>query len=157
GLFGEKFAVIVINSVSQYLPSKRYLKELIVACINLLSDDGVLFIGDIRNYDYINEHYTSIAYHNCTGGLLLKEFKSSLIRSIYAEEELLISPSYFLNLKNEDIRIANVQVLLKCGRHPNEMNKFRYDVVIRRSMPAFVDFAEVVDADVTKISICEIE
>ena len=48
------------------------------------------------------------------------------------EQELVIDPSFFTALRQYLPKIGRVQVLLKRGRHHNELTRFRYDVVLHR-------------------------
>ena len=67
------------------------------------------------------------------------------------EPELLISPQYFLGLA-ERLGNVRVDVLEKEGGYCNELNTYRYDVVIKLEEPAsvnarFVEFNDRLDID----------
>jgi amino acid adenylation domain-containing protein len=120
----EVFDTIIVNSVCQYFPSIRYFEEMLEKAINRLSKTGSIFLGDIRNYDlhktlikekleFKGEHY---GQHDIDG-IFLKE------------NELLISPSYFVDLKNRHKHLR-VDVLKREGSYTNELSKYRYDVII---------------------------
>ena len=46
------------------------------------------------------------------------------------DKELLIDPMYFCHLKTEYSEISRVEILPKFGTRDNEMNNYRYDVVL---------------------------
>ena len=118
------FDTIIVNSVCQYFPNIQYFDDMLDKAINKLSQTGAIFLGDIRNYDlhkelikekldYIGESYT----------------QQDIDRMALKENELLISPNYFINLKNKYENIK-VDVLQRNGSYSNELSKYRYDVVI---------------------------
>ena len=51
-------------------------------------------------------------------------------RGVADEEELVVDPDLFLALARRLPAVRRVQVLLKRGRHANELTRFRYDVVL---------------------------
>ncbi|MCH9660646.1 MAG: amino acid adenylation domain-containing protein, partial [Bacteroidetes bacterium] len=120
----ERFDTIIINSVCQYFPSIQYFEEVIDKAINKLSDNGSIFLGDVRNYKLHKE--------------LIKE-KLDFEREDYSEQdvekialkenELLIGPSYFKNLKKRYSNL-NIDVFERGDNYSNELSKYRYDVVI---------------------------
>jgi hypothetical protein len=51
-------------------------------------------------------------------------------RRVAEEEELVLDPRFFLALACRLPAIRRVQMLLKRGRHANELTRFRYDVIL---------------------------
>src|SRR5690606_15555548 len=50
GLSPGSFDTVVLNSIVQYFPTKAYLAEVLDRAVELLTDGGTLFIGDVRNH-----------------------------------------------------------------------------------------------------------
>ncbi|OXE95577.1 AMP-binding protein, partial [Flavobacterium araucananum] len=121
---GDLYSTIIINSVCQYFPSIKYFDDILEKSINILSEKGSIFFGDIRNYDLQKElikekfDYEDINYTN-----------QDIFRIALKENELLISPNYFINLKNKYKNIE-VNIFERVGDYVNELSKYRYDVVI---------------------------
>lgn len=120
----DKINVVIINSVCQYFPHIKYFEDVITKAINILSSDGHIFLGDVRNYDllknliknkldYIGEYYDS----NKINEIFLKE------------NELLISPRYFEELSKKYKNI-DIKILHKSDKYVNELSLYRYDVIL---------------------------
>lgn len=111
--FSGEYDTIILNSVIQYFSSINYLNTVISKSLDHLSRDGIIYIGDVKNYD------------------LLDEFNS--IAKVINNSELYISPNYFRNLPNIFSDISHVEILRKNGISNNELTNFRYDVIIYTS------------------------
>jgi len=120
----EKYDTIIINSVCQYFPNIRYFNSVLEKAIGRLSENGSIFLGDIRNYDlhkaliqekldYNSEYYT----------------QQDIDRIALKENELLISPGYFIHLQDTYDTIK-VNIIERGDSYKNELSKYRYDVVI---------------------------
>jgi amino acid adenylation domain-containing protein len=73
------------------------------------------------------------------------------------EGELLVSPGYFMALREQDERISEVEVLIKRGRAVNELTQFRYEVVLHVGGPV-VEVPEAVRMEWTdKTSVTDLE
>lgn len=105
---------VILNSVVQYFPNAGYLTRVIARAANLI-EDGAIFIGDVRDLR------------------LLPRFNAarSVTTALEQEEELVIDPSFFHRLEKIQSRIRHIRVLLKRGAHQNELNSYRYDVILR--------------------------
>ena len=62
---------------------------------------------------------------------LLAAFQASLGRGRREEEELLVAPAYLHWLCSQIEGLAHAEVCLKRGLGDNEMNRYRYDAVLR--------------------------
>lgn len=140
-----QFDTIIINSVIQYFPSSSHVKQLIERSLELLSDDGKLFIGDVRNYHLLYHQHASVLYHKAESGISVSDLQIRIENSIHSEEELLIAPNFFINLMDELDNVAHVQTLVKIALYDNEMSKFRYDVVIHKSQPFYLSCDYMID------------
>lgn len=141
---------VIINSVSQYFPNTQYFLEVLTGAIHALVDGGNLFIGDIRAKCMLELQTLSImAYQNDPQTQLL-DIRQKLANRISAEEELMIDPQFFSLLKVQFPEIQALSFGLKKDGHPNEMNKFRYDVTIHinRSTKRPSTPIQVIDASI---------
>jgi amino acid adenylation domain-containing protein len=123
------FDTIILNSVTQYFPSKKYLCKVLEKSIQLIKDKGVIYIGDIRNYDLIKQFYNSAYLHKIDNNEI-SDYKSYIDLHMESENELLISPRFFTDLPSKFKFISKVDIQLRRGSFHNEMTKFRYDVIL---------------------------
>ncbi|WP_107655971.1 non-ribosomal peptide synthetase [Nocardia suismassiliense] len=132
GLPESYFDTIVVNSVVQYFPSEAYLRRVIEHAMRLLAPGGALFFGDIRNLALLTEFATEVAITR-GGSDTAAGVQERARRSISAEQELLVAPEYFAALSHVLDEIAVVDVELKRGFAVNELTRYRYDVVLRKT------------------------
>ena len=128
---------VVINSVSQYFPNIHYFDQVVLKAFKKLTSDGVVFIGDVRDYHY---HYDLIeakqVYHN-------HSTDQAVINDIaFKENELLIAPDYFLWQKNY-FNDCSIDILEKEGNYHNELNQYRYDVIIKKRKPSLTPLPDI--------------
>ena len=130
-LKGKKFDTIVLNSVAQYFPSVNYFLQVLEGALNHLAPGGKIFLGDLRNHRLQRALATSIELHNAEDELPIEKLVERIDSRVSNEEELLLDPRLFSELKNDLPRISSADVLLKDAVSLNELSTFRYDVVIR--------------------------
>ncbi len=119
---------IVINSVCQYFPSERYLDKVIEDAVELVQD-GAIFIGDVRDLRLLESFH--LAVEMSKGKTVdLKDAYVKAVNQASSEKELLISPIYFIKKARALKKITSIEMLPKEGRYDNELNRFRYDVVL---------------------------
>jgi amino acid adenylation domain-containing protein len=124
GLPRGYFDTIVLNSVVQYFPDATYLNDVLRQALALLAPGGQVFIGDVRDLRLHRHLHESIARVRPD---------HSVAQAISSEKELLIHPDLFAALLGRDgFDVGAVDVLLKRGRHYNELNAYRYDVVLHK-------------------------
>lgn len=133
GIAEGEHDTIVINSVIQYFPNINYLLRVLRGACRLVKPGGNIFIGDIRDLSFLEAFYTSVELYQAEDSVSTALLQSRIRKRIAQEEELLVDPAFFYALKREIPAIGDVRVLLKRGKHHNEMTKFRYDVVLRMS------------------------
>lgn len=116
-----KFDVIILNSVVQYFPRHGYLRKVIDLCMGLLTDHGVLLLGDIMDLDtrdaLIEEH---IAYK--------KEHPEAPAKLDFTAE-LFLSRVYFEQLALRD-DVLSVTTSNKFATIENELTRHRYDAML---------------------------
>ncbi|MEJ2416291.1 MAG: condensation domain-containing protein, partial [Exilibacterium sp.] len=133
-MIASAFDTFVINSVTQYFSSGRYLAKVIDNIAGCAAVEGHIFIGDVRDLRYLKEFHSAVAATAASRGagpaLYAPEFWERIEQSAASEQELLIDPEFFVQLAHTHSRISDVDILLKEGRAANEMNQYRYDVIL---------------------------
>ena len=122
---------IIFNSVVQYFPDLQYLEDVLIKAVNTI-DKGTVFIGDVRDYRLLKEFHLSVsAFKHLNDDNFSESNIADIIdANIRNESELLIAPEYFIAWSKKFSRINCVEILPKKGKFFNEMNRFRYDVII---------------------------
>jgi amino acid adenylation domain-containing protein len=122
---GMVYDTVIVNSVIQYFPTLDYLEEILIRIIENITPQGKIFLGDIRDYRLIDVFHHSI--------IKFKQTHTSIGEVCYMvtkEKELLVSPGYFIGLKNRNSNIKIVEILPKFFDYNNEISIYRYDVVL---------------------------
>ena len=132
---------VILNSVVQYFPNAGYLTRVIEQAAGWI-ENGAIFIGDIRDLR------------------LLPHFQAHSRASRFMtaapdqEEELVIDPAFFHRLGKKASRIRQIRALLKQGTRRNELNCYRYDVILHvraEESPPYVQVTPVNFSSVTEI------
>ncbi|WP_304452764.1 non-ribosomal peptide synthetase [Nocardiopsis sp. YSL2] len=126
---GDDFDLVVVNSVSQYLPDADYLASVLDAALRVLRPGGAVFVGDVRSLPLLEAFHLSVTKARHPD----RDPRHQLATAVQAaadEAELVLAPAFFRTFAAER-GIVDVQVQPRRGHCPNEMNKFRYDVVLR--------------------------
>ncbi|WP_332107439.1 amino acid adenylation domain-containing protein [Mycobacterium simiae] len=132
GLPRAYFDTIIVNSVVQYFPNAGYLTDLIDRAMELLAPGGALFIGDIRNHALQDAFQTGVALARTTTGDAA-EIRQRVHRAVVSEPELLLAPEFFTAWADDHPDTAGLDIQVKRGLADNELNKYRYDVVVHKS------------------------
>lgn len=119
----ETFDIIIFNSVIQYFPGHNYLKDVLQKAINLLSEDGIIFIADIRDQKLKEEYIKSLESYRKKHSL--KEKLNDSFR-----HELFLPRDYFDDLKLDIPYIKKVLCSNKIATIKNELTEYRYDVIL---------------------------
>jgi 2-polyprenyl-3-methyl-5-hydroxy-6-metoxy-1,4-benzoquinol methylase len=134
-LAGRSFDTIVLNSVIQYFPNLDYLQRVLRSLVALLGDGGHIFIGDVRNLALLEALHASLELHRAPDSLACEELQARIARACKSEQELIVDPSFFVELAREEPRITGVRVEPKRGRSDNELTAYRFDAVLRVDKP----------------------
>ena len=127
--------LVVINSVSQYLPSIDHLRRVVESAASIVAPGGAIFVGDVRNLELLEAFHTSVELCRAPAAITAAELRRRVRRRISAESELVVSPAFFAALAEHLPRVEAVEVALKRGRADNELTRFRYDAVLRLRDP----------------------
>ncbi len=142
----ESFDTVVINSVAQYFPNRSYLTKVIGSALRIVKPGGHIFIGDVRSLPLLPAFAASVEFFRAEDDVIVKDLSERIQRHIQMEQELVISPTYFLALPNTFSNISRVEILPRRGRADTEMSRYRYQAVIhvgqRTEAPLHAEFVE---------------
>jgi amino acid adenylation domain-containing protein len=125
----QKYTCVIVNSVVQYLPSIHSLVTTITQLVAASKTNGTIIIGDVRSMELLDVYFLEKIRANHTPG---DDLDSELSAFYYKsrDAEIALSPQFFFVLKTLIKGISHVDINVKQGVHKNELNYFRYDVVI---------------------------
>jgi len=120
----KDFDIVIINSVIQMFPGHNYLRMVIEKVLSLMTDRGLLFIGDIMDQDMKQDLLQSLI-----------EFKQNNRDKHYKtvtdlSDDLFIPKGYFEDLAKDIKGIRSLSFSNKIHTIENELTKFRYDTII---------------------------
>ncbi|MBL6449160.1 amino acid adenylation domain-containing protein [Fulvivirga sp. 29W222] len=117
------FDVIIINSVIQCFNGHNYLYKVLESAMELVSDKGLIFIGDIMDQDSKDELIQS-----------LKDFKAQnpgkYTTKLDWSNELFISRNFFNDLQHDFAAIDRVEHSEKIATVESELTQFRFDTML---------------------------
>ncbi|WP_130243294.1 non-ribosomal peptide synthetase [Vibrio vulnificus] len=126
----QAFDTIILNSTVQYFPNIGYLTRLLERLCESVGQ-GQIFIGDVKHHQLqsafqFEQMKRCDSYHEMTVSQVFEEIERNRRQS----SELSIAPEYFHWLGRMIDSVNHVQVMPKAGNYDNELNHFRYDVVL---------------------------
>ncbi|WP_201406260.1 non-ribosomal peptide synthetase [Mycobacterium intracellulare] len=125
------FDVVVLNSVVQYFPSARYLTDVLAVAMRLLAPGGALFVGDVRNHSLQGAFQTGVALVRAANDTAdVDEIRQRVQRAMLGEAELLLAPEFFTAWAAGHASVAGLDIEVKRGTADNELNRYRYDLVV---------------------------
>jgi amino acid adenylation domain-containing protein/thioester reductase-like protein len=124
------FDTIVINSVIQYFPNINYLVEVLKKAVKLVKPGGQIFVGDVRSLPLLEALHAGIQICQSPGAVPCDQLKQRIQTRMAQDKELVIHPDFFNVLKHHVTEIGHIQTLLKRGHTPNELIRFRSDVIL---------------------------
>ncbi|MEV5687391.1 amino acid adenylation domain-containing protein [Streptomyces sp. NPDC052164] len=131
------FDVVVINSVLQYFPSGHYLARVLELAAAALAPGGSVFVGDVRHLGLLEPFHGAVAARSANAAPGSAEHRRAVAHGMATEPELLVDPEFFRSLtvaaEGSVPSFATCDVRLKRGTHHNELTRYRYDVVLRRT------------------------
>ncbi len=131
GIDREAFDLVILNSVAQYFPSVDYLLDVLEVAVNATAPGGTLLLGDVRSLPLHEAFCAAAELARADPSLGIDELRERIAGRRQLEKELLLHPKLFTALPQRFPRICEVRLAPKLGRARNEMNCFRYDVVLR--------------------------
>jgi amino acid adenylation domain-containing protein len=125
------FDTVILNSVAQYFPSLDYFERVLAGALGLLAPGGALFLGDLRSLPLLEPFATAVELFQAPAALPVGELRRRVERRLQREQELLLDPGLFAALRARLGGFEGIEIRLKSGTVANEMNRYRYDVVLR--------------------------
>jgi amino acid adenylation domain-containing protein len=127
----KNFDLVIMNSVVQCFHGHNYLRKVMKKVIDLLGQQGHIFIGDIMDQEKKNVLIRE-----------LEEFKNNHQNKGYITKtdfssELFISRGFWLDLGAEFEGIETIEFTDKIYTIENELTKFRYDTLISINKDSF--------------------
>lgn len=119
----KDFDIVIINSVIQAFSGHNYLRQVIKKSVNLMSEKGILFIGDIMDQDKKYELLDSL--------LEFKRNNPQYDTKTDVSEELFVSRKFFEDMAVEVREITKVGFSTKIHTIENELTRYRYDGVLQ--------------------------
>ncbi|NEP88100.1 MAG: amino acid adenylation domain-containing protein [Okeania sp. SIO2C2] len=126
----NSFDAVLLSSIVQYFPSIEYLLQVIEESIRVVKPGGMIFLGDIRSLELMKVFHSSVQLYQATPSLSQQQLKQKIDRRIEQETEFFVSPELFVALKEKYPEITHVQIRLQRGQEHNELNKYRYSVLL---------------------------
>ncbi len=155
-LVDESFDTIIINSVAQYFPDADYLVRVIADAMSMLTPDGALYLGDLRGRDQLPLFAAAVELARSTDDMAAADLAERATRRAEQDEELVIDPALFGAVAAAMPELGSWSIRLKPGRFDNEMTRFRYDAVLRRSREEAADQGDIVELDAESASTARI-
>jgi amino acid adenylation domain-containing protein len=135
GLAWDAYDAVVLNSVVQYFPSRRYLEEALEAAFERVAPGGRLIVGDVRDARrhgrFVSELLEARGISEAAG-IPREDVDRQFERRLGSDPELLVSPDFFRWIAPR-LGAKWLQILPKPFARPYELAAFRYDVVLHRS------------------------
>ena len=97
---------------------------------------GFLFVGDVRSLPLLKLFHTSVQIFTAAPDLPLDRLRERIRRAVETEQELLVDPEFFRAFARTRPEVGEVEIQLRRGRWGNELNRFRYDVILHRGRAA---------------------
>lgn len=116
--------IVIINSVCQYFPDYNYLEDVILQCLKIIKEGGVLYIGDVLDEDKLNYFKKELAEYQ-------QENPDKRV-NVERKGELWISKDFFISKIKELDSVNDIIISDKIFHIENELTKYRYDVLIKK-------------------------
>ena len=120
----DSFDIAIMNSVVQCFDGHMYFKRVLKMLIEKMSDNGIVFIGDVLDAGKRLEFYHSLDEYRAAHTCIDSVSNADLTRDLFLAEE------FFYDLRFDFNEIKDVQISGKHFTIENELTRYRYDVVI---------------------------
>ena len=129
----DRFDTVILNSVVQYFPSVDYLVRVIEEAVRVLAPGGAVFVGDVRSFALLEELHAAVALFQAADATPRAELVDRVVGRMLNEAELTVDPGLFHALRAHIPEIEAVSIQLRRGAYGNELTRFRYHVVMRKT------------------------
>ncbi len=117
------YDIVVCCSVIHYFPNTLYLEDVIKGAIEILGDEGIIYLDDLMDTNTRRDLIDSVLQYKKNNPLTLTKTDWS--------SDLFINSDFFELLEKKYPEIVEVQITPKLGKIPNELTKYRYDVLLK--------------------------
>jgi hypothetical protein len=131
----DSFDTVIINSVAQYFPNAAYLNRVMENAIRAIKPGGHLFMGDKRSLPLLETFALSVEANEAPPEITVAELRERVRSRTRQEQELLLSPTFFLSASRRFPKVSGVDIYPRRGTRDNEMSRFRYDAILRIGTP----------------------
>lgn len=114
--------ILIINSVAQYFPGINYFRDVIIQGINMMGEEGILYIGDVMDLAKRKDLVRAALQYK-------EEHPDADTRTDYSDD-LFFCRKYFEYLSSTVDGIYKIEITDKIGSIKNEMTNYRYDVIL---------------------------
>ena len=133
GFAPESFDTIVMNSVTQHFPGTDYLLDVLLKTSELLAPGGQIFLGDISSWPLRRTFLSSIEHEKISDSNTVADLLTNIEQRMQLDADFTLDPYYFELLPLMLPSIQSVEIQLKRGSYDNELIKYRFDVILKRS------------------------
>src|ERR1017187_8992582 len=131
GLAPASFDTVILNSVVQYFPSVHYLMRVLEGAVKVTRPGGTIFVGDVRDFRLLEAFHLSVELGRAPASMGVSKLRQQVDKRLAEDPELAVDPALFPTLGELFPSNSAVKLLPKRGVYSTEMNRFRYDVVLR--------------------------
>ena len=118
----QKYDIILMSSVTEYFSGYNYLRKVVEKCIQSIDEKGIVLFADVFDLAKKESYRRSVnRYAKENPGVRYKKDFS---------HELFIPHEYWKDIANMFDNVSRVIVSDKIGVIKNEINTFRYDVIL---------------------------
>jgi amino acid adenylation domain-containing protein len=135
GFESQSADLVILDSMTQYLPSVEYLVGLLEQIPRLLAPGATIFIGGVRNLELLDALHAAHEISRSSDPVPTEELRRAIRIGAAAEQELVIAPALFTALPQHLYQIKRVEVMPRRGPGESELSRFRYDVLLRNELP----------------------
>ncbi len=146
--------VIILSSVVQYFPHVNYLERVMEQSVRLLRPGGMIFLADLRNFQFMKTFHTSLCLFEAHAGSSTQTIRQQVALQLEKETEFFVDPRFFQTWATQyPQKIGNVRIRLQRGSQHNELTKFRYTAILQavESQGSPSRIGKVVDNDANEI------
>ncbi|AKT41320.1 hybrid non-ribosomal peptide synthetase/type I polyketide synthase [Chondromyces crocatus] len=136
GVEPQSFDLVILNSVAQYFPSAQYLRTVLEGAVAAVRPGGAVFIGDVRSLPLLEAFHASIQIFKAPADLSRANLTQRVRKAVTQDEELVLDPAFFHDLRHALPRVSWVDITPRRGRQHNELTRFRYQAVLHVEAPA---------------------
>ena len=119
------FDLVIINSVIQCFSGHNYLREVLRKSLDLMKDQGLIFLGNLWDQEKKDDFVESLATFR------KKHAGQGYRTKVDRFEELFISRSFLEDLRHDYPEVAEIEYSQMIGTAESELSRYGYDAILR--------------------------